>query len=122
MRTAFRYVALQSPGWLVAGGAGWALWSSEVVGGATAIGLVGAWVVKDAVLYPWLRAAYEPSRPPADALVGREATVCEALAPKGWVWIGAELWRARAAGGSARPGDTVVVEAVDGLTLVVRPK
>lgn len=122
MNTASRYVALQAPGWLVAGVAGWALWSSDLVGGATAIGLVGAWVVKDAVLYPWLRAAYEPSRPPADALVGREATVCEALAPGGWVRIGPELWRARLARGAAGPGETVVVEAVDGLTLVVRPK
>jgi membrane protein implicated in regulation of membrane protease activity len=115
---------LQSPGWMVAAIVAWALWRQDVLGGATAGGLLALWVLKDAALYPWLRHAYEPSRPPVDALIGREATARTPLAPDGWVRVGAELWRARLAGDAppADPGTATVVEKVDGLTLVVRPK
>ena len=46
------------------------------------------------------------------------------LAPEGQVWIEGSLWRARLSsdGAPLRPGDRVRVEAVDGLTLVVRPE
>ncbi|MGE5691424.1 MAG: NfeD family protein [Pseudomonadota bacterium] len=41
----------------------------------------------------------------------------------GWVHANGELWRAAAADGAAlQEGEHVVVEAVDGLTLVVRPE
>jgi membrane-bound serine protease (ClpP class) len=43
--------------------------------------------------------------------------------PEGRVWLGGTIWSARLAAGSdpIRLGDRVRVEAVDGLTLVVRP-
>lgn len=49
------------------------------------------------------------------ALVGRTAVVTD----EGWVRVAGELWRARGTEG-ARPGEQVTVEAVDGLTLLVR--
>jgi membrane protein implicated in regulation of membrane protease activity len=124
MRTALRYVAMQIPGWLVVGAMAWGLWWHELVGGPTAGVLVGVWVLKDLALYPYLRRAYEPSRSPADALVGREATVSTALTPEGWVRIGPELWRARLPREAppAAAGETVVVAAVEGLTLLVRTR
>jgi membrane-bound serine protease (ClpP class) len=56
-----------------------------------------------------------------EEMVGSRAEVRTTLEPEGNVWADGALWRARLAGGggTARPGDRVVVEAVDGLTLVV---
>ncbi|HWB68972.1 MAG TPA: NfeD family protein [Solirubrobacterales bacterium] len=55
-------------------------------------------------------------------LIGTSAEVRTPLAPEGQVWVEGALWRARLDGpGPARPGDRVTVEAVEGLTLVVRP-
>jgi membrane-bound serine protease (ClpP class) len=57
-------------------------------------------------------------------LVGAVAEARSPIDPEGQVWIEGALWRARlAAGGSpVQPGDRVGVEAVEGLTLVVRPE
>ena len=54
----------------------------------------------------------------AEAMVGREAEVVAPCHPNGTVRIQGELWNARADAG-ADPGDTVRVEAVEDLTLVV---
>jgi membrane-bound serine protease (ClpP class) len=60
----------------------------------------------------------------SEELIGSVAGVRATLDPEGQVWVGGALWRARLAGaeGAARTGDRVVVEAVDGLTLVVSPE
>lgn len=65
----------------------------------------------------------QPVRTGSEELVGASAEVRTSLDPEGQVWIEGALWRARLAGaaGPLRPGDRVTVEAVDGLTLVVRP-
>ncbi len=65
----------------------------------------------------------EPVRTGSEELIGARAEARTALDPEGQVWIEGALWRARLAGdgGPLRPGDRVTVEAVDGLTLVVRP-
>jgi membrane protein implicated in regulation of membrane protease activity len=52
------------------------------------------------------------------ALVGATAEVTEPCRPDGWVRVGNELWRARCIAG-ANEGETVRVEAVDGMTLRV---
>jgi membrane-bound serine protease (ClpP class) len=64
----------------------------------------------------------ERPRTGAEELVGALAEVRATLAPQGQVWIEGALWNARLAGGSGRVelGDRVTVEAVEGLTLVVR--
>lgn len=66
----------------------------------------------------------EPVRTGPEELIGARAEVRTPLDPEGQVWIEGALWRARLAGERAapRPGDRVVVEAVEGLTLVVRPE
>lgn len=65
-----------------------------------------------------------PVRTGPEELIGALAEVRTPLAPEGQVWIEGALWRARSSGdgGSPRPGDRVVVEAVEGLTLMVRPE
>jgi membrane-bound serine protease (ClpP class) len=66
----------------------------------------------------------EPVRTGSEEMIGSAADVRTTLDPEGQVWTAGALWRARLADGAdaARPGDRVVVEAVDGLTLVVSPQ
>ena len=57
----------------------------------------------------------------AEALVGKVAEVTAECRPAGMVRLDGELWEARCEAGASR-GDSVVVERLDGLTLVVSPK
>jgi membrane-bound serine protease (ClpP class) len=65
----------------------------------------------------------QPVRAGHEELIGASAEVRTSLDPEGQVWIEGALWRAQLSGGGEplRPGDRVTVEAVEGLTLVVRP-
>jgi membrane-bound serine protease (ClpP class) len=65
----------------------------------------------------------EPVRTGSEELVGALAETRTALDPEGQVWIEGALWRARVGDGDGpvRLGDRVRVDAVEGLTLVVRP-
>ena len=71
-----------------------------------------------------LQARRAPVRSGYEELVGREAEVREPLDPVGQVFIDGALWRARTGGGNGRvrAGDRVTVEAVEGLTLIVRAR
>lgn len=66
----------------------------------------------------------EPVRTGPEELLGALAEARTSLDPEGQVWIEGALWAARLAGGEgpAGVGDRVRVEAVEGLTLVVRPE
>jgi membrane-bound serine protease (ClpP class) len=66
----------------------------------------------------------QPVRAGREELIGAPAEVRTSLDPEGQVWIEGALWRARLPGDGAplRPGDRVTVEAIEGLTLVVRPE
>jgi membrane-bound serine protease (ClpP class) len=66
----------------------------------------------------------QPVRTGTDELVGAGAEARSTIDPEGKVWLEGTLWNARLANGSApvQLGDRVTVEAVDGLTLVVRPQ
>lgn len=71
-----------------------------------------------------IEAHEEPARTGAEELTGAIAEVRSTLDPEGQVWIEGALWRARLADGAGPIGlgDRVRVEAVEGLTLVVRPE
>ena len=56
----------------------------------------------------------------AEAMIGETAQVVTECRPRGHVRVRGELWEAVANKG-ADPGDTVKIEAIDGLTLVVAP-
>jgi membrane-bound serine protease (ClpP class) len=65
----------------------------------------------------------ERVRTGTEEMVGASAEARSSIDPEGRVWLGGTIWSARLADG-ANPiglGDRVTVEAVDGLTLVVRP-
>lgn len=66
----------------------------------------------------------ENVRTGTEEMVGAIAEARSSIDPEGRVWLGGTIWSARLAAGASPvgPGDRVRVEAVDGLTLVVRPE
>jgi membrane protein implicated in regulation of membrane protease activity len=84
--------------------------------------IVGFWLVKDIVVFPLLRVAYETSGPsPADRLTGAIGVARQSLDPSGYVSVGAELWNAELAAESPplAAGSAIRVIQVDGLKLLV---
>lgn len=84
--------------------------------------LFAGWCIKDAVMFRFVRSAYEPGPPHGtEALVGQVGTVEEALTPAGTVRIGAEHWSARAEPGveEIARGASVRVVSVDGYIVSV---
>lgn len=65
-----------------------------------------------------------PVRTGSEELVGSSAEARSSLDPEGQVWAAGTFWRARLGdgAGAVRLGDRVRIEAVEGLTLVVRPE
>lgn len=97
--------------------------TSEWVGGA----LIALAVVSGITLYFVARKVYAAQRnqPPlagTEEMIGGVAEARTEVAPRGQVFTRGTLWSARLADGAepVRPGDRVTVEAIDGLTLVVR--
>lgn len=119
-RVLARYVLFQSPGWLVVGGLAVAGVEWAAVPPWIAALCFAAWFAKDAVLFPFVRAAYE-RHGPTHGEVGQYGVAEEAIDPEGWVRIGAERWRARLAPGApVVPACTPIrVVAVEGLLLRV---
>jgi membrane-bound serine protease (ClpP class) len=66
----------------------------------------------------------ENVRTGTEEMIGSTAEARTSIDPDGRVWLGGTIWSARLAEGATpiRLGDKVRVEAVDGLTLVVRPE
>lgn len=119
-----KYLVLQIPGWIFASLVLGFLVHEHDLSQRTAALLFGLWLVKDFVLFPILRIAYEPSDPGGtQSMVGRLGTARESLDPEGYVKVGAELWHARVVDGLAplEPGTVVRVIEVRELTLHVEP-
>ncbi|MBW2396327.1 MAG: NfeD family protein [Deltaproteobacteria bacterium] len=121
-RVVLRYVAFQLPGLaaITLGASAAVEWMELPLN--VALTAVGCWVLKDAVMFRFVRKAYEPGdgRTPRDV---RDAlgTATEEIESEGYVRIGSELWRARLAEGceSIAKGEAVRVVDVRGLTVVV---
>jgi membrane-bound serine protease (ClpP class) len=66
----------------------------------------------------------QPVRTGTEEIVGSAGEARSSIDPDGRVWLGGTIWSARLAEGASpiRLGDRVRVEAVEGLTLVVRPE
>lgn len=61
------------------------------------------WVLKDLVMYPFLRLAYEPGVTGYATLVGSRGRAEGDLAPTGYIRVRGELWRA-----VVSPADVVI--------------
>lgn len=82
------------------------------------------WIVKDALLFPFLWRSYSTSRLSfRNTMIGQRGTVREKLDPTGRILVRGEIWRAELATGCApaAPGSPVQVRDLRGLILVVDP-
>ncbi len=80
------------------------------------------WVVKDALLFPFVWRAYDWERPgQSRSMVGERGIAKERLAPAGYVQVHGELWRAVVIddGPAIQMGQSVKIVKMDGLTLFV---
>jgi membrane protein implicated in regulation of membrane protease activity len=88
--------------------------------------IVAVWVIKDAVLYPFVWRSYDPCDPAAlpYPIEGAKGVAIDRIDPSGRVRIWGELWRAELSPGARRieQGETVQVNARHGLTLLVEPE
>ena len=121
MKTFTRYFLLQIPDWLILTSI--LVWLGFLIDLPfwTGVGLLCFWVVKDFVLYPFVRSAYEPAKTGTERLVGVQGKVEQTLDPRGYVRIHGELWRAEAEGAEQllESGRAVTVRSVRGLMLIV---
>lgn len=92
-------------------------------GGLIALGILSGVSFYFVTRKVWEAHRNDRVRTGTEEMIGAEAEARSSIDPEGRVWLGGTIWSARLAPGSKpiRPGDRVSVEAVDGLTLVVRP-
>ncbi len=121
-KTLQKYIVLQIPGTTMVAFLLAALYYFGTLSGGLAILLMIGWSVKDAVMYRFVRKAYEPGPPHGtEALIGSQAIVVESCEPEGRVRIGAEHWSATPVreGEAIDVGERVLVTAVEGYTVRV---
>jgi len=123
-RVVVRYTVLQVPALVLlvliltlvrrwAGIPAWFVW-----------GLVGLWVVKDVIMFPFVWRAYDTDRTrTANSMVGSRGIAKDRLAPSGHIRVRGELWQAEVMGGSPpiERGQRVWVRGISGLKLLVQP-
>jgi membrane-bound serine protease (ClpP class) len=93
-------------------------------GGLIALGIISGVSFYFVTRKVWEAHRNDRVRTGTEEMVGSTAEARSSIDPEGRAWLGGTLWSARLAAGSepVRSGDRVRVEAVDGLTLVVRPE
>jgi membrane protein implicated in regulation of membrane protease activity len=117
-------VLYQIPGWLLAVASALLLHRWVGLPGWAGATLVVTWALKDAALYPFLRASYVPdSRTVIERLIGQVGIAVQPLAPRGYIRVRGELWLAEPTTANVviRGGHPVTVDAVRGTILLVRP-
>jgi len=123
-RTLLRYTLFQIPDLILlslglAAAVRW--WNLPVL---AAYGLAGLWIVKDVIMFPVVRVAYESdSSSGVEGIRGTLGVVTQPLVPAGYVQLGSERWKAElvAGSGTVPEGSEIRVVEVRGLTLVVEP-
>lgn len=86
--------------------------------------IIGFWIVKDALLFPFVWRAYDWNRSgQSGSMIGAQGIATQSLAPSGYVRIRGELWRAERIGKGPpiEAGQIVRVEKMEGLTVFVVP-
>jgi membrane-bound serine protease (ClpP class) len=93
-------------------------------GGLIALGLLSGVTFYFVSRKVWAAHRNDRVRTGTEEMIGASAEARSSIDPDGRVWLGGTIWRARLAEGATpvQLGDRVKVEAVDGLTLVVRPE
>ena len=85
--------------------------------------IIGFWIIKDAVLFPFVWLAYDWNRPGRSrSMIGQRGMAKEQLSPSGYVQVQGELWRAEKIGDGPpiEAGQPVQIVRMEGLTLYVK--
>lgn len=83
----------QIPGWIITGLIILGLYSWRYLPGWVAIFGFSGWILKDVLMYPLLRRAYESDvKPGSQALVGMRGVAQDHLDPRDYVRVRGELW------------------------------
>jgi membrane protein implicated in regulation of membrane protease activity len=98
-----KYLLFQIPGWIITAIVLLMLLHWEFIPKWLAVLCFVAWLLKDLLLYPFLRRAYEPGVTGSARLVGSKGIAEGDLTPTGYIRVRGELWRA-----VASPADQVV--------------
>lgn len=122
MRAPVVYTLLQVPGFLFLGIIVMFAWEKGWISGTTALGIMSAWVIKDALFYRFYRKALSSSTQDVIArLHGSEAKVISRLDPVGQVSVRGEIWQAvNVDKTTIDTGQSVKILGNKGLTLEVR--
>jgi membrane-bound serine protease (ClpP class) len=93
-------------------------------GGLIALGILSGITFYFVSRKVWEAHRNDRVRTGTEEMIGSVAEARGSINPEGRAWLGGTIWSARLAEGATPvgPGDKVRVEAVDGLTLVVRPE
>ena len=86
-------------------------------------GFMLLWVVKDAVLFPFVWRAYDRSQERSlQKMIGKKGVAKERLDPSGYIQVHGELWKAELMEGAppVEEGEPVRVEGIRGRVLLVR--
>lgn len=124
MPTWFRYLLFQVPGWCMAALVLLLLGHYQMISVSGALICFAAWMLKDGILYPWLRSVYQvSSRTGSKTLIGCKGLAESHLAPEGLIRVRGELWRAVAIPRDLPIQRGIAVEIIDadGMTVFVRP-
>lgn len=111
------YLVAQLPGWIVAGLIAGALYRWTVLPAWLALTLFAAWLLKDLILFPFMRRFYR-SEPASRRIVGLRGTAVTPLDPGGLVRVRGELWQA-VSEQRIPQGAEIRVRDIHGLTLEV---
>ena len=103
MSPPIKYLLFQIPGWIIAAAVLTALVHWEFLTKGIAVLCFFGWLLKDLLLYPFFRRAYEPGVTGSARLVGSKGIAEGDLTPKGYIRVSGELWRA-----VASPADHVL--------------
>lgn len=103
MSPPIKYLLFQIPGWIIAAAILTALVHWEFFTKGIAVLCFFGWLLKDLLLYPFFRRAYEPGVTGSARLVGSKGIAEGDLTPRGYIRVRGELWRA-----VASPADHVL--------------
>ena len=117
-----KYLLFQIPGWLIAAAVLAILVRLESLSKWLAVLCFFAWLLKDLLVYPFFRRAYEPGVTGSARLVGSRGTAEGDLAPTGYIRVRGELWRAvvSPADHVVRAGTEVEIVSAERMEVLVR--
>ena len=117
-----KYLLFQIPGWIIAAAVLAVLVHWESLPRWLAVLCFLGWLLKDLVVYPFFRRAYEPAVTGSARLVGSKGIAEGDLTPTGYIRVRGELWRAvvRPAGQVVKSGTEVEIVSAERMEVFVR--